>query len=652
MKYQLLVAVLAVILVCGCTGQGNGPNVATISYTDIDGKSLTTEGYPGYVYLFSDLQADKTAVEGAIRAAGGTITDSLLDAGIYMVKVKEGQEGAFLSAMYGQSWFIDGSPAFAAGPDDALLYDYYTDPGTGQPCRRFHGTFTETLAGGLGATTSHVDFGAMSGFPELVRDAMGKADAAAAAGETKVISISLGPGTTGTITDEDRASGCLSDVCRRVKSERRIFFRMFYQALEAKVKSNPDAANSIMFVMSAGNLGAPLDAEMKYLKTFYPNAYKRIKIVGSTDENGNVYQQHNYVKDNSEGLIAYAQGRNVGITGSDGTTTYCHGTSFATPQVAAVLEYIWAMNPDLTSDQVMDAFNKALAAQNNGGIVPTDESGNISQAFLDQTADIAGSGGTTGGNNIIFTSPSTLTATVNKEFGYPLCVPASAGSGATCGGLTPSTNPSGGKPPYSFSVGMNGGFPPTGISLNLNGRLHGTPSIAGTYTFPVCARDGFGNEGCADVIIIVEPEQAAQTQNTYKGSFSCSGSYGRPFPEYGTTCTFDDGFSGTINMDMTEEGGSVSGTATISGTFTSNAVSGSVPGFDCLSSTSSMNDYAIISGTTDNIRFTTHFYTAGGSDYAGQFTGSLSGNTITGTFTETSTCCSGSASTTVTLTKQ
>ncbi|MEM5804793.1 MAG: S8/S53 family peptidase [Candidatus Aenigmatarchaeota archaeon] len=643
MKYALLAAVLAVVLICGCTGQG-GQAVSPITYTDADGKSLTTEGYPGYVYLFSDLGADRTAVENAIKAAGGTITDSVPDAGMYLVKVNAGQESTFLSAMYGKDWFLDGSPAFAIGQDDVLLYDIYSGSGTGDSCYAQHGAFTEILAGKLGAPTSHVDFGAMSGFPELIRDAMGKADAAAAAGETKVISISLGPGTTGTITDEDRASGCLSDVCRMVKSERRVFWRMFYQALEAKFRSNPDAANSIMFVMSAGNLGAPLDSEMKYLKTFYPNAYKRIKIVGATDEGGNVYRGFNHVRDNSEGLMAYAQGINVPITTPDGTTTYCHGTSFATPQVAAVLEYIWAMNPDLTSDQVMDAFNKALEQQSNGGILPVDENGEVTQEFLDAAAS-----GKTGGSDIFFTAPSTLTATVNKEFGFQLCTPASAASAATCGGLTPSTNPAGGKPPYSFHVGMSGGFPPTGISLNLNGLLHGTPTITGTYTFPVCARDGFGNENCDDVTIDVRPEEPAEpTEATYRGGFSLSGTYGRPFPEYGTTCMFDDTFSGTITLTITDG----SGTAEVAGTFTSNAVSGSVPGFDCLSSSSDMGDITSVSISGSSVEFTTHFYTAGGSDYAGHFSGTLSGDTITGTFIETSTCCSGSASTSVTLARQ
>jgi hypothetical protein len=106
-------------------------------------------------------------------------------------------------------------------------------------------------------------------------------------------------------------------------------------------------------------------------------------------------------------------------------------------------------------------------------------------------------------------------------------------------------------------------------------------------------------------------------------------------------------------MGLTETGDSVSGTATVSGTFTSNAIGGSIPGvLECQSHQISMDDTADVSGTKDNLRFTTHFYTAGGSDYAGDFTGSMSGDTITGTFVETSTCCSGSASMPVTLTVQ
>jgi len=115
-------------------------------------------------------------------------------------------------------------------------------------------------------------------------------------------------------------------------------------------------------------------------------------------------------------------------------------------------------------------------------------------------------------NTIVFSPPSELpSATVGEEYEYSFCEPDSAMSGAVCGGLTPATNPLGGKPPYSMIYGS--GIHPTGINLALNGTLKGTPTIAGTYNFEVCARDGFGTEDCEYVSIDVEEQEIVETIN-------------------------------------------------------------------------------------------------------------------------------------------
>lgn len=105
-------------------------------------------------------------------------------------------------------------------------------------------------------------------------------------------------------------------------------------------------------------------------------------------------------------------------------------------------------------------------------------------------------------NNIVFDVPAQLEdGTVGQPYTYSFCEPDSARSGAVCGGLTPATNPLGGKPPYSIIYGA--GIHPTGINLQLNGLFNGTPAIPGTYTFEVCARDGFGTESCQQVEMVV-----------------------------------------------------------------------------------------------------------------------------------------------------
>ena len=99
-----------------------------------------------------------------------------------------------------------------------------------------------------------------------------------------------------------------------------------------------------------------------------------------------------------------------------------------------------------------------------------------------------------------------LQAIVGQQFpSYSLCKPDVDDPSATCGGLDgASTDPTGGKPPYSFEA--NGILPP-GLTLNLNGLLAGTPTLDGTYNFQICAKDLQTNQGCADFTVVVkEPE--------------------------------------------------------------------------------------------------------------------------------------------------
>jgi len=675
MRSGIIALLVAVILVSGCVGQeepsggdaeftGTLPQTAAIEYMDTQGNRNVMEGYPGYVYIFANTSTDKDVISEAIEANGGEIVDSFSDAGIYTVKADEGTEGAFLSAMYRQSWFVDGSPAFEFVLSDIFMYDFYSGAMNPQDCRDDHGDIGRLKAGRMGGTIDATDVRNIQGTwtAGMARSIMDKAADAESRGVPAVFSFSLQSHESGNtlITDAARASGCTIHNCTVVRNAQRAFLRTFFQTMDAEIRANPDAANNMMLVIASGNAGADLDNQLRSLKQRYPEAYKRIKIVGGSFANGNIIEQFNHLKDNSGGGMAYARGANVAIRNpATGTVTTCHGTSFAAPEVAAVLNEIWRRNPTLTSEEVIDAFNKALNELHTNGVMPQDANGDTTTAFIDRASQLAGNpnaggGGGGGGvtppsSSITFTGPPLLTATKGQEFSYSLCQPNLVNAGATCGGLVAATNPTGGNPPYSISVSSGGGFLPPGIALNLNGLLKGTPTTKGNYPFRVCARDGAGLEGCANVVLNVE--EAVPTETTYTGQFSGSGQYGRPFPEYGTTCVFDDSFSGTMDLDLTEgTGGSVSGTATISGTFTSNTVSGSVPGFDCLSSSVSMDGSATVSGTTSSIVFTHHFYTAGGSDYAGAFTGSLSGSTITGTFTETSACCSGSASMPVTLT--
>jgi hypothetical protein len=78
---------------------------------------------------------------------------------------------------------------------------------------------------------------------------------------------------------------------------------------------------------------------------------------------------------------------------------------------------------------------------------------------------------------------------------------------------------SGGSPPYhyqqdSFAYGLR----PLNTNIDLlTGNLVGTPSVAGSYTFNLCAVDLGGNQDCRPVTVIVEESQTTDTARVFIG---------------------------------------------------------------------------------------------------------------------------------------
>ncbi len=111
-------------------------------------------------------------------------------------------------------------------------------------------------------------------------------------------------------------------------------------------------------------------------------------------------------------------------------------------------------------------------------------------------------------DKVVLTGPAQLPGgKVGKYYEYSYCDPKPAGRQDTCGGIRPTSNPKGGKGPYSFYLGAGTGFPPLGLSLNINGMLSGTPTAAGKRVFQVCAKDIGGDYGCEDYTLEVVGEE-------------------------------------------------------------------------------------------------------------------------------------------------
>ena len=145
--------------------------------------------------------------------------------------------------------------------------------------------------------------------------------------------------------------------------------------------------------------------------------------------------------------------------------------------------------------------------------------------------------------------------------------------------------------------------------------------------------------------------QTPKISGTYTGQFTGIGLFTMPVPDWDTNCVFEDDFSGTMSMNITEAAdGSISGTGRLILGWTSTPLSGSTSRFTCLSATPSIDKTGAVSGTRDNIKFIVQYTSASGYDAKEEFTGSLSDGEIIGTLVDTSSCCSGSGIMPVTLT--
>jgi hypothetical protein len=99
----------------------------------------------------------------------------------------------------------------------------------------------------------------------------------------------------------------------------------------------------------------------------------------------------------------------------------------------------------------------------------------------------------------LFTAGALPSGAIGQLYTYSFCQPPTSG---ICGeGNT--TNPTGGHPPYHFTLESGVGFPPAGITMDANGVLSGTPKAAGTSNFGVCAVDLSSNQKCASVSLTI-----------------------------------------------------------------------------------------------------------------------------------------------------
>jgi len=146
--------------------------------------------------------------------------------------------------------------------------------------------------------------------------------------------------------------------------------------------------------------------------------------------------------------------------------------------------------------------------------------------------------------------PSANCVTINAVQGVAITPVTMVGSGG-CGG------------PYTFSaVGL-----PASLTMSSSGTISGTPTVSGSFTYTVTVKDNCGNAGTVNCSVTVNPPPTANcvTINAVQGvaitpvTMVASGGCGGPY-------TFSASLLPAV-LTMSSSG-TISGTPTVSGTFT------------------------------------------------------------------------------------
>lgn len=513
--------------------EGSLPEPGPVTYTTKDGDAFTApRAYPGFVALYTELGTPKEVVEQAIASNSGTVVESLPEAGLWTVQVDAGSESDFMASLFLQPWFLDGTPLQDFSPKIIHVYDMFSKRSPPQDCGIDHGELTQARAGRLGGQTIgvNVPHGRRG---SIIRDMMKQVQEAQRTGTNLVFSMSLGSVEDDFDTVQDR-TGCEIDKCKLARRGQRLFFQTFLQAFEAQIRKTPASTDHAILVISAGNGGVDLDAELSYLQRKYPLAYRQVKIVGATDSSGRVDPTMDHTSGTDPSTIVYGLGNDVPIRPG----IFCTGTSFSAPEISGVLDHLWAANPQLTARQIIDAFDDTLA-QTGSNVVPHDTDGSTTQSFLDAATSAIqqevpeptivspigggtdnGGATTVPGTDLEFIVPGQLpSGTVGEEYTYYFCDPG-ATQGEACGAFEEYMyTPTGGHPPYTFTLDANTGFPPMGLALMINGELKGTPTAEGQSTFGVCATDLSQNRVCQRTTLTIEPEEETGCSSPYDGTW-------------------------------------------------------------------------------------------------------------------------------------
>ncbi|HLC65158.1 MAG TPA: hypothetical protein VJI46_03485 [Candidatus Nanoarchaeia archaeon] len=405
--------------VCGeikCTP--GGPTITPVELKDIpyitkEGEELVAiNAFPGYVYIFTENITQEEA-KNIIESSGGKVYRSLPHSEVFLVMVESGKEATFLQEIYKYDWVKDAIPVSPPAKGTVRVSDFFSNPSTFDTkyrwdCDSDHGNIVERLASRYIPEMETFDLP-----PQIETDPAYIVDLLQNIGERMekardecgyvVFSLSLQSGESANMTSVPHG-GCKTKECKQVRKSQKLFYSLFLDLFRAAKKDDQALADHSMIVIIAGNAGVDLDNEISKLRKEYKDVFNYMTIVGSirSGDPNQISIDYNHLKVNSlpKGTIhpsmVYAIGDSIPVyDSSGGKKLRCQGTSFAAPQVAAVMEYIWRRAPALISSQVIESFDQALLEMGNETRIPQkipeDDENDIyiDTAFIERAVKIA-----------------------------------------------------------------------------------------------------------------------------------------------------------------------------------------------------------------------------------------------------------------------
>jgi uncharacterized protein (TIGR03437 family) len=395
---------------------GPDPAPGHVTYTNKAGQLITSDAYPGQVFLFiAPGQMDAANVATLAAANNGTVIAQIPTSGLYWIQVRVGAEAAFIAAVQTNPSVIFAGPnipATGAQAGPVNLGDETTFPPLtlGGPLGQLDVFGGDLICGAVHGVDVY-DFLSLSGLaPEPPYDAsyiqqgtnqvaldqhlyplargsdIGAAMAQMAQGnyaarQKLVLNLSLqaagqpNDGVDRSICETNPNNAICSSANGRNYASWKTDEFSFLVGIAGALEFMPqNLLDNTMVVVAAGNSGLDLTNEIGLIQTLLPNAFTHMLIVGSEgadtsgQPNGQVFLGHNHSTDPT--AMVYAPGAMVTPPGGTPGCT-ASGTSFAAPLVAGLAAQLALQSPNLTTAQIVQSIKSAAPVVNGYRMIPS-----------------------------------------------------------------------------------------------------------------------------------------------------------------------------------------------------------------------------------------------------------------------------------------